>query len=120
MALSFGNERLFGGELGLMLIQAKAFIQECQAAWGLLRYRVVGRRSRLHPIEKDQLREDLRTRIRGRGLPNRARSGGGLHIFLGYCRQSWEEILPLSLQPFGTVTEFEWRSRGFNDSGPDW
>ena len=43
-----------------------------------------------------------------------------LHIFLAFCRQSWEAILPISLQPFGHVTEFEWRSRGFNDGAPDW
>ena len=46
---------------------------------------------------------------------------GGLHVFLlVYPLTNWEGILSTALSAFGKVTTFEWRSRGFDDTAPNW
>jgi hypothetical protein len=60
--------------------------------------------------------ERLAPRRRGRG----PRRKGDMHIFLAYGLSNWEAILPDALSPFGRVTAFEWRGRGWNDQAPDW
>jgi spore maturation protein CgeB len=45
---------------------------------------------------------------------------GELHIFLAFALCNWEAVLPKALSPFGEVSVFEWRSRGFDESAPDW
>jgi hypothetical protein len=45
---------------------------------------------------------------------------GELNIFLVYPLWNWEVALPGALAPFGRVTQFEWRSRGFDESASNW
>ena len=45
---------------------------------------------------------------------------GGLHIFLAYSVFNWEAVLPKALAPFGQVSEYEWRSLGYDELAPDW
>ena len=62
----------------------------------------------------------LRKRLLQRGINPAPKKMGNLNIFLAYSMCNWEKILPLALRPFGTVTEFEWRSHGYDDLSPDW
>jgi len=48
------------------------------------------------------------------------RPAGGLHIFLMYSLCNWEAVLPTALSQFGEVTQFEFRSAGFDESARDW
>ncbi|MGH9561830.1 MAG: CgeB family protein, partial [Terracidiphilus sp.] len=63
------------------------------------------------------LRKRIGIRAERLGWPKRR---GDLHIFLVYSLCNWEAILPTALSPFGKVTAFEWRSRGFDESAPGW
>jgi hypothetical protein len=45
---------------------------------------------------------------------------GDLHVFLAYGLTNWEAVLPEALSPFGTLSVFEWRSHGFDESKPGW
>jgi len=63
------------------------------------------------------VRKRLAERAARLGWP---RNKGALHLFLAFGAKNWEVILPKALSPFGRVSVFEWRSRGFDDTGPDW
>jgi spore maturation protein CgeB len=43
-----------------------------------------------------------------------------LHLFLAFSVTNWEAVLPKALSGFGELSVFEWRSRGFDESMPDW
>jgi hypothetical protein len=63
----------------------------------------------------------LRQRLGGR--PNRLgwpKPCGELHIFLAFPLYNWESILPDALSAFGEVSNFEWRSLGFDAGAADW
>lgn len=61
--------------------------------------------------------ERLSGRVASRGWPRKA---GELHLFLAFPLHNWETVLPHAFETFCEVTVFEWRSRGFDDSTPDW
>lgn len=73
------------------------------------------------PAPGPELTAALRKRIGARAArlewPKRS---GDLHVFVFYPLCNWESILPAALSAFGQVTSFEWRSRGFDESAPDW
>ena len=62
----------------------------------------------------------LRRRLAMHGIQPRPKRKGELHIFLAYPLTNWEAVLPVALSPFGRVTTFEWRSRGYDDRAKDW
>jgi len=62
----------------------------------------------------------IRRRILDRGINPIPKGKGELHIFLAFGLNNWERVLPLALQPFGKVSVFEWRSKGFDDRSKDW
>jgi hypothetical protein len=66
---------------------------------------------------RQALRERIGVRVRNLGWP---KPPGELHIFLAYPLCNWEAVLREALAPFGRVSEFEWRSRGFDDAAADW
>ena len=71
-------------------------------------------------LEGQELQTALRARLAMRphlAWPKRKRE---MHIFLAYCQSNWEFILPRALSPFGKVTTFQWRERGFDDTAPNW
>jgi hypothetical protein len=45
---------------------------------------------------------------------------GDLHIFLPFALTNWEAVLPEALSPFGEVSVFEWKSRGYDELARDW
>lgn len=95
-------------------------LQERAAREGLRRYHIEAERRGISAPSGEDLRRSLATRLAPR-LGGRPPSPmGGLHIFLAYAATNWETVLPRALAPFGRVTEFEWRSRGFDDRTPDW
>ncbi len=98
----------------------KARFQEAQAASLLWKYRRAAQTAGITLREGESLRTALRHRLGNYGISTHSREKGKLHIFLTYGQRSWEEILPRSLQEFGEVTEFEWRSHGFDDLDAGW
>ena len=62
----------------------------------------------------------LSQRLAGRGLYVTARAKGDLHVFLAYPLNNWESVLEKALRPFGKLTVFEWKSRGYDDMAADW
>ena len=62
----------------------------------------------------------IKNRLIKKGINPAPKKKGELHIFLAYSMCNWENILPIALRPFGTVTEFEWRSHGYDDQSPEW
>jgi hypothetical protein len=73
------------------------------------------REARRRGIRSLELKEHLRRRLADRVPKKRP-----LRIFLAYPLTNWESVLPRSLEPFGRVTTFEWRSLGFDDQAPNW
>jgi len=69
--------------------------------------------------------EELRVALEGRTRARASRLAwprprGELHLFLIYALCNWEAVLPGALSAFGKVSQFEWRSRGFDQSATDW
>jgi spore maturation protein CgeB len=100
---------------------SRAVAQEVQSRLTLANYRSLAAYRGLSSPTTEQLRLLLRQRIRARqairGYPS---AMGHMHIFLAYYVSNWEAVLPQTLMPFGEVSEFEWRSHGFDDTSPDW
>jgi spore maturation protein CgeB len=99
----------------------KAWLAEHDAAATRNRYQSeAARRGRAVP-QGEGLTAALTTRIGGRrmalGWP---KAIGDLHLFLPFALTNWEAVLPKALAPFGEVTVFEWKSRGFEELSPDW
>jgi hypothetical protein len=99
----------------------KARLVERDAAAIRNRYADEAHRRGVPIPEGPALKSALISRIGGRtaalGWPKPL---GELHLFLVYGVTNWETVLPNALSPFGTVSTFEWRSRGFDESKPDW
>ncbi len=64
-----------------------------------------------------RLKDRIAARARALGWPRRA---GELHLFLAYSEENWESVLPSALAPFGAVSRYEWRSRGYHEGRPGW
>lgn len=99
----------------------KSWMVERDAASVKRRYERRARRERLEVPEGAELETALRARVADRasraGWPKRK---GSLHIFVAYPLHNWEAVLPKALAPFGHVSVFEWRSRGYDDGAGDW
>jgi len=64
-------------------------------------------------LEGEELKRAVRQRLSQRKHPVWPKKKGHLHLFLAYCVQNWEFVLPVALMPFGRVTTFDWRAHGF-------
>jgi len=91
----------------------KALTQERKAAAELRYYHRRLNVSGLQLPDNDTLVQAVRQRLAKRGVHPIPKPKGDLHIFIAYTLYNWESVLPKALEPFGTVTEFEWRSQGF-------
>ncbi|MFX0203712.1 MAG: glycosyltransferase [Candidatus Hodarchaeota archaeon] len=98
----------------------KAMLQEHKASSGLAYYRRQAIQKRISLLEGKTLVDALRKRLKARGVSQTTKQKGNLHIFLAYYISNWESILPWVLKSFGKVTEFEWRSYGFDDRSLNW
>ena len=58
----------------------------------------------------------LRQRFAKRGLNKKAKPKGKMNLFLAYKYSNWEDVLKLSLEPFGKVTCFDWGTLKLDDS----
>ncbi len=100
--------------------RVKARIHERRAAFGQRRYERRARQLGISSLTPDQLQAQLRDRLASRADRRWPKPPGELHLFLAYAVSNWESILPTALAPFGEVTEFEWRSRGYDEGCEDW
>jgi hypothetical protein len=99
----------------------KAWKLERDAAAIGRRYANVVRRRALVVPQGAEFAAALRRRVADRAQRLRwPRVLGDLHLFLVYPHHNWEAVLPAALQSFGQVSQFEWRSRGFDEAAADW
>jgi len=109
----------FVGDQATVLVKAK--IQEFRARRDAFRYFCKARLLGVHPLSEAGLTAALRARLGSRckqhGWPKQK---GSLHIFLCYTFNNWEARLPEALGVFGKVSQFEWRSAGYDDRKMDW
>lgn len=98
----------------------KARQQENYARRMQRHYEAEAARAGLTPPQGEALRTALRSRIAARRQGRQAARLGDMHVFLAYSVEDWEWILPRALAPFGEVSAFDWKSRGYNVSSPDW
>ncbi|OQY09278.1 MAG: hypothetical protein B6I30_10040 [Desulfobacteraceae bacterium 4572_187] len=98
----------------------KAYLQEYAAEKYLSKYSKIATKKRIVLPKENGLEIALRKKINSRAKGRWPKKKGDLHIFLAYYVSNWEFILPRALSPFGKVTAFNWRERGFDDTGPDW
>ena len=71
-------------------------------------------------LKGEDLRRALERRIGQRRLGRPQKNAGDLHLFLAYSAKDWEWILPRALSPFGRVTEYDWKSHGYDAFAPGW
>ena len=98
----------------------KARLQEHKAAKSLNYYHELAQRRGVTCLEKDKLKQALSSRLADRESFVNKKPKGQLHIFLAYYISNWQAFLCPSLEPFGKVTEFNWREKGYMDSSADW
>lgn len=98
----------------------RAKLQERKAAIELTYYRRQAIQKGIASLTGKALVVALKKRLKARGIFPVPKQKGDLHIFLAYYVNNWEGVLPKVLKLFGKVTEFEWRSRGFDDRAPNW
>jgi hypothetical protein len=100
---------------------AKAAVQERTVRKTQHRYLARARSEGIDVPEGARLIKAVRTRLADRAVCRRwPRDKGKLHLFLAFGAKNWETVLPKALSPFGRVSPFEWRSRGFSDIRPTW
>jgi spore maturation protein CgeB len=98
----------------------KAWKVERDAAATRQRYSVDATRRTLVAPGGADFQEALRRRVADRLVRLQWPKAGGLHLFLIYPFHNWEAVLPAALTGFGQVSEYEWRSRGFDETAADW
>lgn len=106
--------------LSLLISNAKARRQEAGVDAENRFYDGECARKGIKPLDDARLREALVERLERRNCVPVAKAKGDLHIFLAFYLNNWEAVLPGSLAHFGTVTQFEWGSRGFNERSANW
>jgi hypothetical protein len=94
--------------------------QERQASALQAEYEAWGRANGYRPLSRPELQDQVRQRLSPRRAGRPAKRRGQMHTMVIYGLQNWEAILPRSLEPFGKVTTFDWRSRGFEDRTEGW
>ena len=98
----------------------KARSQERRAADSLARCRAEAARRGIAVPDEAILRDLLRARLSARPHPQWPKSKGRLHVFMAYYLENWEFVYPRSMTPFGKVTVYDWRSRGYDSRDADW
>lgn len=98
----------------------KSKFQEKKAEKELNYYHKKAVENYIRVIEGKDLVNALKKRLAARRIFSVPKAKGEINIFLIYSLNNWESVLSLALKPFGMVTQYEWKSRGFNDTYPDW
>lgn len=122
----------FGGirSLAKRMLSLAPFLSRSYAAFkGGQQERFAAREGELYAAEAKRIRlpappADIHAaiveRLKARNVVVSGRPKGKIHVFLAYSRNNWEAVLEAALKPFGRLTVYEWKSRGYNDSSPDW
>ena len=99
---------------------AKCYVQERRARTSQYYY---GRHAR-QPLIKQQLSTDIGILLDRKLIDRLGKREiglvGKLHLFVAFSLTNWESIIPLSLEPYGKVTVFEWSRYGYEDKQSDW
>lgn len=95
-------------------------VEDRQGARTARRYERAGARAGLTALTDAAVEVAVRQRLLARGVQPKPRKKGELHVFLAYAHVNWESVLPVALAPYGRVTTFEWRSRGYDERAPGW
>jgi spore maturation protein CgeB len=98
----------------------KARQQERRAARNLQICRDEAARQGIIEPTETELIDTLRRRLSDRPHPAWPKPKGSLHVFMAYYRENWEFVFPLSMVPFGKVTVFDWRERGYDSLQSNW
>jgi len=98
----------------------KAKAQERHAATELTYYKKKASLLDITISTREALSISFKERLARRNIHIASKPKGNLHIFLAYHLSNWEFILPIALKPFGSLTEFEWRSQGFDNRSNNW
>ncbi|HWE96419.1 MAG TPA: glycosyltransferase [Tepidisphaeraceae bacterium] len=98
----------------------KARLQEREAATSLRSYRERAAAGGIECPEGEALATAVRARLARRRGGRPAGAKGEMHLFIAYGVYNWERVLPTALAPFGRVSAFDWRARGFDEFAPDW
>jgi hypothetical protein len=98
----------------------KARMQEKKAVSDLVHYHCKALETGIKLVEAETLAQALKQRLEEREISPVPKRKGDLHIFLAFSLSNWEYILPIALEPFGLITEFEWRSQGFDHNPSNW
>ena len=98
----------------------RARLQERKAQRGLNHYRREAARLAISCPEGEELKLALRNRLAKRRSGRGVKPKGKLRIFLAYYVVNWESILPLALEPFGQVIQYDWKARGYDNHRSDW
>lgn len=98
----------------------KTKLQEYKAASELAYYRRKTLQSGVILPDYNALFQALKVRLARRGIHPVLKRKGSLHIFLIYMLNNWEAVLPIVLKSFGSISEFECCSHGFNSTAESW
>jgi len=98
----------------------KSRLQERRAARTLAQCQAEAKRRGIVLPDEPALIAALRARLAQRPHPAWPKRKGGLHVFMAYYLENWEFVYPRTMAPFGKVTVFDWRERGYDARKPDW
>ena len=99
----------------------RGWLQDTQASRNLARHRrIVNRSGKMPPCDIGELQTLLRQRIQLRSTIKTPKKVGDLHVYLAYQVWDWEYVLPTALEPFGKVTSFDYRARGYDENCSGW
>ena len=98
----------------------KSLLQYLDAKLSDLYYQLMAGDKFNHFLDPNNLRDLVQSNISKKIENLKIKNKGELNILLVYRHSNWEEVLPISLKPFGYVHEFEWGSLGFNENDENW
>lgn len=106
--------------LGALGSRWRARRQEREAARAQAHCEMLATQRGARVLEGDALRGALRVRLAARRGQVAPVPSGNLHLFLACAINDWEWVLPRALAPFGRVTAFDWKARGYDCHSKDW
>ncbi len=98
----------------------KAKQQNRKAKKELLVYKKKALENNIKELSVKEILKSLQARLSDRGITPIPKSMGEMNIFVVYSLNNWESVIPLSLELFGNVVEYEWRSHGYDERLGDW
>ena len=94
----------------------KTKLQELKITNEYSYYNKIALKNKIKVPNQNELIELLKNRFKQKGMQIIPKSKGDLNIYLIYNLNNWEKVLLKTLRLFGTVTEFELGSYGYQKS----